>query len=929
MAVVPFSVVPTVAPDARPPSDYQTEQASPASFGSIGAQELEQSGQNLKQAGAQGLDAAVSLQQRYNQIGAQDAYNKLQRAYIDATYYHNPDNPSQPGIYGLKGQDAMKAAPTTLTYLEKTRQDILDGMPNAAMRLAFEESSRRLQYNTQADIGRHVDAQTSVWGLDTAKSQGDLARQNAGLYYNDPDKLNEQAVAARNAAMSGVKVSLGQGIGPSDPNIQDAMNKADSGVVINAVLARAATDPVGARNMLNTWTLPGHLPNEPPIKFSDAVGEAKPQLLEQINARADQVEGGLAGTAAFNNTVGSSAPGAGPRGLRNNNPLNLEFKPGQGASGSDGRFGTYPTMEAGVAANAKQLISYQDDHGLNTVSGIVGRWSPSNDPGNAPGSTAAYAASVARAMGVGLNDQLNLHNPVTLSHMISAMASVENGRPLDPQVISRGVGNVIDGTPLPTAPANVIPTTNNSRPPLTGDQILSGEAAIDNDPRALTPQWRAAAHADFQRHLATYNLAQATDGKNALNDLGPKIALNPTSVSPQDIWNDGRLTYPEKVELSRQLTQEQSGKGEGDGAQFKTVFERTNLPVGDPQRINSDRDLIPYVGSGAITFQGLNKMRSWMTDRDKPEAAIQKAALHSWQMQIEGTPGGTVSPGPVSSAKWAQFLGWALPEIEKEKGSKTMAQIVSPTGDIAKNVSHYFLTGDEISQNLLGQLGTQGAPTDSNAPAPAAQPSGPPRPIAGSWYKGTQPVMPGTPGARYYNGGALNDPASWPAAAPGPVPTAPTTEGGAGARGADGEPGPPGAEGDMPARGYLPGTLHLDPTIAPQVPVGAPRPFAPGEYVRNPNGGWSSEISVTVTNPDINGGKATVLPSLWIVNGRAYRAKDEDEAVKFAVRSHLPFRSFDNIEAAEKFANDRESEWQRVNQGDPSSARTIPSLWAK
>lgn len=118
--------------------------------------------------------------------------------------------------------------------------------------------------------------------------------------------------------------------------------------------------------------------------------------------------------------AGSSAFSS--RGFRNNNPLNLSYLPGQGAIGSDGRFGIYGSMADGLGANAAQLLRYQDVYGLNTVGGIINRWAPAgeNDPG-------AYAATVARAMGVGANDNINLHNDATMNALIAAMSRVENG----------------------------------------------------------------------------------------------------------------------------------------------------------------------------------------------------------------------------------------------------------------------------------------------------------------------------------------------------------------------------------------------------------------------------------------------------------------------------------------------------------------------
>jgi hypothetical protein len=132
---------------------------------------------------------------------------------------------------------------------------------------------------------------------------------------------------------------------------------------------------------------------------------------------------------------GSSAPASGtitadsslPRGLRNNNPLNIEdgqFARSQpGYAGSDGRFAKFEAPEHGLAAANTLIDSYQRNHGLNTISGIVSRWAPSSD-GN---DTRAYAANVARQMGIGPNDPIP---PEMRPRLIAAMAQHENGRPL-------------------------------------------------------------------------------------------------------------------------------------------------------------------------------------------------------------------------------------------------------------------------------------------------------------------------------------------------------------------------------------------------------------------------------------------------------------------------------------------------------------------
>ena len=143
---------------------------------------------------------------------------------------------------------------------------------------------------------------------------------------------------------------------------------------------------------------------------------------------------------------GSTGSGANaPRGIRNNNPLNLSYLPGQGAMGSDGRFGVYKTMEAGVAAAERQLLRYQEVYKLNTVRGVVNRWAPPSE-----NNTGAYVAAVSNRMGVYPDSPLNLRDQATASSLISAMAQQENGRSIDAGAIGRGVAQGL-GAPMSIA----------------------------------------------------------------------------------------------------------------------------------------------------------------------------------------------------------------------------------------------------------------------------------------------------------------------------------------------------------------------------------------------------------------------------------------------------------------------------------------------
>ena len=97
-----------------------------------------------------------------------------------------------------------------------------------------------------------------------------------------------------------------------------------------------------------------------------------------------------------------------PRNLRNNNPGNIEygdFARRMGATGSDGRFAIFPSMKAGEDAMANLLMSYMQS-GNNTISKIVGKWSPVSENGMAK--TTAYINDVAKRTGIDPNKPLGM-----------------------------------------------------------------------------------------------------------------------------------------------------------------------------------------------------------------------------------------------------------------------------------------------------------------------------------------------------------------------------------------------------------------------------------------------------------------------------------------------------------------------------------------
>lgn len=118
------------------------------------------------------------------------------------------------------------------------------------------------------------------------------------------------------------------------------------------------------------------------------------------------------------------------------------------------------------------------------------------------------------------------------------------------------------------------------------------------------------------------------------------------------------------------------------------------------------------------------------------------------------------------------------------------------------------------------------------------------------------------------------------------------------------------------------GKLYLNPAIAPHSATSF-RPLAPGEYIANPGGSWSSEITYGVNDPRLNGNAPTVVPTLWVKNGQAYRVTPQ-KAIELALASGIRFPSFPNWKEANQFTINREHQWDAVGRHD---AHQVPALW--
>ena len=132
------------------------------------------------------------------------------------------------------------------------------------------------------------------------------------------------------------------------------------------------------------------------------------------------------------------------RGIRNNNPGNIDrnatnWNGMSDDQSSDARFCVFTSPVFGIRALVKTLISYQDVHGLHTISAMIGRWAPSNE-----NNTDAYRNTVSAHTGYAADAPICMRDPAVAEKMAAAIIAVENaGYAYPPATIMEGVDRAL------------------------------------------------------------------------------------------------------------------------------------------------------------------------------------------------------------------------------------------------------------------------------------------------------------------------------------------------------------------------------------------------------------------------------------------------------------------------------------------------------
>ena len=370
-------------------------------FQSPGFQAFEQPnvGDVISQVAPKAIDMFAQAKQRADVAQAQDA--SLQLSQVSSDLLTNPDT----GLLNLQGKNALGKGQEYTQQFDSQAEQIAMTLPEGA-RAGFMQQAQqqRIQFTTQA--GRHEISQLNAY--EEGQFQATLANNGklAASAYGD----NANYVLYNQQTFQQIE-AYGAAHGWSAEQIQAKKTEFKEKVADTA---------------LSQWSANNS------IEFIQSNGE-------------------LSDTAAGSRrAVSDGGSGDSARGIRNNNPGNLEYSktnPWVGQTGDDGRFAKFETPEHGIRALGRNLLSYQRQ-GIDTVSDIINRWAPPSDNNN----TDAYIQAVCAQLGVTADQQLDASNPDTLKALCAAIIQHENGsQPYSDQQLATGVSAAIGLSQLPTS----------------------------------------------------------------------------------------------------------------------------------------------------------------------------------------------------------------------------------------------------------------------------------------------------------------------------------------------------------------------------------------------------------------------------------------------------------------------------------------------
>ncbi len=696
MPTVPQLDGPQVAANGFPGERFGAPQAR-----NYAAQQAQQMGEAAQAAG----DAATRIATDMAEENARAEAKQIDTATTERLHalQFDPDR----GFMAQQGKAAVDGYAAAVQAVDEARREAVSASQNPRVREMVAAAAADRAMVVTATMQRHYVAQRQRWQIQTSEDRAEVTLRDAAANYADPQYFAKSLGAAHLEA-----VEQGRLNGWDETTTRLRREQYTDRAFTLRYEAWQQSDPAAA--FADFQKNGGQM--TPLVR--DQIGrklftDAAPILAAQINAAGGV--GALTPPAADGAPV---PPSRSPRGERNNNPGNLVkgSSPWDGeVSGADARFATFATPEHGIRALGKNLLAYQDKHGINTVEGIVSRWAPASE-----NDTRAYIAAVAGAVGVAPDAKIDLHDAKTLAGITKAIIRFENGRqPYTDQQISLGLAAAQGTATLPPA-ASATPATMAGNPADNAawrdPAVKTGNPVVD----ALPPDQKlrvlqlakAQAHQDIESVRASVSI-RARDAQAEY--LARGTATNPPSQAEfiraygqlegvahyQELQGVAQLgnqmqqikTLPE-ADLRRMLDESKPAPGEGFAARERN-FEILGKAVEQVRKARQGDPIKVALSNPAYNIQPLGRFETVATDLASRGAAMERIA------RDYGTP-----PRVMTDTEADQF-GTYLRGLQAVDKARVLGQVAASVGPVGMQSISAQLKDKDSMLAIAGALASR------------------------------------------------------------------------------------------------------------------------------------------------------------------------------------------------------------------------------
>lgn len=508
------------------PGGYQRVNADPDMFGAAEGRAVAGLGESL-QRGALAVGGALVRHQ------AQVAENLA----TDANLQFMEKATALYGDYSQKlGKDGYQAFPEFKKSLSDLWNESVGGLESEEAKRLFTQGTRRFYVAQLADGQGHAQKQFQAWGEDASQGRADALANQASLALNNPNQMD----AFLNAGADEIRKNRQmRGFPPEaiDNDIREYRGK----TLESIISLKSKDDPQAAMAMLQQYG-----PSMDPGSRARIAATLRPIARDQ---EADALVNTALGVP--NQTGQRGSQSGGPQGFANNiGNLRVSGADWIGKGSPYNGFETFSTVEQGAAAAVKNIQHIADVHGGSvSIADLITTWAPASD-NNDP---TAYAATVAKAVGMDVDSDVPLDDPKKMTALVKAMAKVEKGADYSESQIAAGVNAALDGSPLPNAGQQVASVNPNGQMPDKSSAVQAIVEATNGDPDLM-----AAALAKLNQRYSLHDAMTATAREQLQTQL-PDV-MRAAQMGNQDV------ALP--IDLMRQ-----SGMSEDDFNRTVTEFD--------------------------------------------------------------------------------------------------------------------------------------------------------------------------------------------------------------------------------------------------------------------------------------------------------------------------------------------------------------------